>query len=248
MRTDNLTFYNKFLKSKRGWVSKWPKKTVFIYSGGMDSTITIARMLEKKKLEIYPLFINRGQSNEIFEKESALFFNDYFTKRYPNLYHNLFEIKIDVPPGEIKNELRPYSKVHGYPLRNTVMQLIGVQYAVSLLSDGNLVKSVMCAQVSDDPFPHSTLSSLRINTINTCDGLNEWDWQITSPNIDPELNETSIGKVDMIKFANSINLPIEKTRSCYTDGNHHCGKCLTCSRRKAAFKEAGVIDKTDYLK
>ena len=70
---DNLNFYNDFLIKKRGWISKWPDKMVFIYSGGMDSTITIARILERKSVEVFPLFISRGQSNEKYEKASAFF-------------------------------------------------------------------------------------------------------------------------------------------------------------------------------
>lgn len=245
---DNLNIYNDFLLKKRGWISRWPDKTVFIYSGGMDSTITIARLLEEKNIEVFPLFIDRGQSNEKYEKQSALFFSDLFSKKYPNLYHELHQIKINIPPVEIKDNLRLYSKEHGYPLRNTILQMIGVQYAISLLIGGNEIKSVFCAQVSDDPFPHSTLGSLRINTINICNGLEEWDWQVTSPNIDLELTDELIGKTEMISWADKNNLPIEKTRSCYTSDPDHCGECLTCKRRKTAFRAAGVIDKTKYAK
>lgn len=243
---DNLNTYNDFLFKKRGWVSRWPEKTVFIYSGGMDSTTTIARLLEEKNIEVFPLFIDRGQSNGKYEKQSALFFDDLFCKKYPNLYHKLFQIKINIPPAEIKDNLRPYSKEHGYPLRNTMLQMVGVQYAISLLAESVVIKSVFCAQVFDDPFPHSTLSSIRVNTINICNGLEEWDWQITSPNIDPELTNKPIGKMDMITWADKHNLPIEMTRSCYTSGPYPCGKCLTCRRRKEAFTKAGITDKTKY--
>ena len=248
IKMNNLDIYNDFIFKKRGWISRWPEKTTFIYSGGMDSTITIARLLDEQEVEIFPVFIDRGQSNGKYEKESALFFDNLFSRKYPNLYHRLFQIKINIPPAEIKNNLRSYSKDHGYPLRNTMLQMVGVQYAISLLSDGIAIRSVFCAQVFDDPFPHSTLSSLRVNTINICNDLEEWDWQITSPNIDPELVSKPIGKVEMVKWANEHGLPIEKTRSCYTSNPYSCGKCLICKRRREAFKKAGVIDKTKYVK
>jgi 7-cyano-7-deazaguanine synthase len=243
-----LNLYNNFLIKIRGWVSKWPKKAVFIYSGGMDSTTTMAKLMEDYGVEIFPLFINRGQSNVKYEKKSALYFDKLFSQKYPNLYHRLFQIDINNPPLEIKDNLRQYSKEHGYPLRNTMLQMIGVQYAVSLLVKNEKIKTVFCAQVIDDPFPHSTLSSLRINTMNICNGLEEWDWQITSPNIDPVLIKKSVGKVELIKWADEHGIPIEYTRSCYKNSPYHCGSCLTCSRRKIAFEKAGLPDKTNYQK
>lgn len=238
--------YNQILKKTRGWISKWPRKIVFIFSGGMDSTITIARLLTDQNIEIYPLFINRGQTNYKFEKKAVKFFNAYFRKKFPKLYHDVFEIAINVPAKEIKHELKNYTEKHGHPLRNTMLQMIGVQYAISLSSPRSRITSVFCAQVPDDPFPHSTLSSLRSNTLNVCEGLGEWDWQITSPNIDPILSKRPAGKIEMIRWASKIGLPLEKTRSCYTDKELHCGACLTCRRRKEAFAKAGTIDKTKY--
>jgi 7-cyano-7-deazaguanine synthase len=242
---NNIKKYESILISNRNWVSRWPKKAVFIFSGGMDSTSTIARLLSEKKFEIFPVFINRGQTNLKYERKSVKYFNDLFKTKYPNLYHNYIELKIDVPPIELKNAILPYTAKHGHPLRNTILQMLGVQYAISLLSSGHKIKTVLCAQVPDDPFPHSTLTSLRINTVNVCESLGEWDWQITSPNMDPLLSE-NYGKTEMIKWSFENNIPLEKTRSCYTSGSKHCGKCLTCSRRKEAFKIAFVEDRTLY--
>lgn len=244
---NNLEKYESILKDNRGWVSRWPKKAVFIFSGGMDSTSTIARLLSERKIEIFPVFVNRGQTNLIYERKSVRYFNDLFKTKYQNLYHDFVELKIDVPPTKIKDSILPYTKQHGHPLRNTILQMLGVQYAISLLSDGNKIKTVFCAQVPDDPFPHSTLTSLRINTVNVCENLGEWDWQITSPNMDPLLSK-NYGKIEMIKWSAKNSIPLERTRSCYTSNAKHCGVCLTCSRRKRAFEVALVKDKTQYEK
>lgn len=245
-KNDNLTFYEDFLKNKRGWISQWPQKVVFIYSGGMDSTITIAKLLTERKIEIFPLFINRGQTNLVHERKSVQFFNKFFKEKYDGFYHDYFEINVNIPPVEIKEKLKPYTEKHGHPLRNTILQMVGVQYAISLLSSGHEIKSVFCAQVPDDPFPHSTLTSLRVNTINICNGLDEWDWQITSPNIDPILSKEQLFKIDMVKWADNNGIPLERTRSCYTPDPKPCGVCLTCRRRREAFKLAGVTDRTVY--
>jgi len=249
---DELKFYEEFLVRRRGWVSRWPQRVVFLYSGGLDSTITIARLLEEKEIEIFPLFINRGQRNLKYERESAYFFEDLFRKKHRNRFHKLREINVNVPPKEIKKGLRGYATKFGYPLRNTILQMVGVQYALSLLEnfvgDFEKITSVFCAQIYDDPFPHSTLISLRATTIAVCQNLEEWSWQITSPNIDKYLNLRPMGKIEMIKWALKQQLPIEKTRSCYEENSFHCGICLSCRRRRTAFREAGLPDNTKYLK
>lgn len=244
---NEVTIYESILLKKRGWVTNWPKKAVFIYSGGMDSTCTIAKIIEEKKVEIYPLFIDRGQTNVEFERQSAKYFESFFIDKYKNQFHCLKEIKIDVPPEEIKKELKTYSFKYGYPLRNTLMQMVGVQYAVSLLNRNIQINSVFCAQVFDDPFPHSTLAALRATTVAVCQNLGEWGWQITSPNIDPFIETDLFSKKEMIQWASKRGFPIEKTRSCYTSNKVHCGVCLSCLRRQSAFKEANVKDKTKYL-
>lgn len=246
---NRIKIFEKILLDERGWISKWPKRAVFIYSGGIDSTITMAKLLEEKKVEIFPLFINRGQSNLKYERRASKFFEKYFKNRYGNLFHDLMEITINIPPREIKDHLRKYSTRFGYPLRNNILQMVGVQYAISLSQElKRKINCVFCAQLDDDPFPHSKLISLRATTINVCQGLNEWDWQITSPNIDTLLNKVKTGKREMVQWAHEHYLPIEETRSCYSNKETHCGICLTCRRRKEAFTDACLPDMTKYQK
>jgi 7-cyano-7-deazaguanine synthase len=65
--------------------------------------------------------------------------------------------------------------------------------------------------------------------------------------MDPLLSR-NYGKIEMIRWSTQNGIPLEKTRSCYTSNVKHCGICLTCSRRREAFKKALVKDKTQYEK
>jgi len=53
-------------------------------------------------------------------------------------------------------------------------------------------------------------------------------------------------KGDIVKAGAAVNVPFEKTWSCYKGGDKQCGRCGTCVERAEAFHEAGVTDPTDY--
>lgn len=57
---------------------------------------------------------------------------------------------------------------------------------------------------------------------------------------------SDLQKSGIIKAAQELGVPLEKTWSCYLDGPIHCGVCESCNNRKKAFKEAGVLDPTEY--
>ena len=56
-------------------------------------------------------------------------------------------------------------------------------------------------------------------------------------------------KSEILKLGNELGVPLEKTWSCRAEtdeGAIHCGKCIGCKRRRSAFKEAQLEDKTRY--
>jgi len=53
-------------------------------------------------------------------------------------------------------------------------------------------------------------------------------------------------KEDIASIGDRLNVPWEKTWSCYEGDELHCGKCGTCQERIEAFKIAGVNDPTQY--
>ena len=252
---NNDKFYDNFLLEKRGWVSKIPdnKICVFVFSGGLDSISTIARVIKDFNFIVYPLFIDIGQTNIHFEENSVDYFNNLFLNLFPNNYNQVKKIVSDIPNNYFKQDLQAYMKIKGYPLRDTFIEMLAVQYAITLSDKINkYIKTIFTANVIDDPFPHCTLQSMRSTTINICQNLDDWEWQITSPNIDTCFSEKYFGKVDEINFCFQNNIPIEKSISCYKPIIHnnltyHCGECLACIRRKQAFIDAKVNDLTLYI-
>lgn len=241
--------FEKILVKKRGFISKFPKnrKAVMIVSGGLDSITTCAVLMKDYNIELYPLHIKRGQTNHEAEFKSIQYYSDYFSRKFPSKFNPVKYIELNVPPLELKADLTEYTKMNGHPLRDTVLQMSAVQYGASLGMD---VKTVFCAVVPEDYFPHSSLESMRATNLAVCQNMNDWDWLITSPNVDPNLFGKQFGKREEILWAHKNGLPIEETISCniatkLTDFKN-CGDCISCFRRKESFASAGINDKTDY--
>jgi 7-cyano-7-deazaguanine synthase len=49
-------------------------------------------------------------------------------------------------------------------------------------------------------------------------------------------------KSEVVRFASSLDVPLELTWSCHRDGRKHCWECDGCLSRRRAFQEAGVRD------
>ena len=53
-------------------------------------------------------------------------------------------------------------------------------------------------------------------------------------------------KAEIIKKGVELNVPFDKTWSCYIGGNKACGRCDSCMLRLKGFKEAGFKDPIKY--
>lgn len=248
--------YDKILIEKRGYVFKIPdnRECVFIFSGGLDSVVTCARLIEDFDFDIYPIFYKRGQNNIIGEEESLKFFTKFYLERYNGKFHVPMILKLANPPIEFKPFLYTQSKVlnSSYPVRNTIFALTAVQYAFSLsqLMNRN-IKTIFNGAITDDGFVHSQLNAFRANNINVCENLGDWDWQITGPNIDPYFSGNLFGKKEEIEWGKNHKIPLEKTFTCISpietaDGIVHCGKCFACKRRIEGFLKNNYTDLTKY--
>ena len=74
---DLIKLIEKYLKAKRGIVITLPKPNtpvILLLSGGLDSTVVWAYLMDVFKLQVYPVFLRRGQKRVRFEEESV----DYF--------------------------------------------------------------------------------------------------------------------------------------------------------------------------
>ena len=55
-----------------------------------------------------------------------------------------------------------------------------------------------------------------------------------------------LNKAEVVKLGTELNVPWDKTWSCYRGGQHPCGKCPSCEYRLKGFIEAGTHDPLVY--
>lgn len=254
-----LEMINDILLFRRGYIFKLPSpgsSVVAGVSGGLDSVINLAVLMEELKLKVYPFFINRGQTNYKWEKKSIQFFNNYYKKRYPKQYNDCLEIKLNTPANEYKDFLRETKNLGdnsflrntvAYPARNPIIALTGMEYAYSLQSQKIYIKTIFTTHTADDPVLHSSLTVLRTDNLLMCQITDDYNWSFTSIPIEVEL-QNYYGKSKYIKWGAEKGIPLENTRSCYKDCQDHCGICFpACVNRREAFEESGVKDLTKYI-
>lgn len=247
----DLNTIDTLLISKRGYEAKKPvdQDVVVLYSGGLDSTIMIDKIINDWNVQVHPLFIKRGAKAEKFEEEAFDYFIDYFQKKYPNNMHEGKKIEYEVPPKDFKDSFpKEYLQTIGHPLRNSTMENLAVMYAIGLNNTkGLFINTVLVGSVGDDSTePEQGILSLRSQTLNTCINLGNWNWQITSPFTDPALVERPIYKHELIEYSIKKQIPIEKTRSCFSDQKEPDKTCIACVKREKAL-EIAIYNGKDEL-
>ncbi|NYT01720.1 MAG: 7-cyano-7-deazaguanine synthase QueC [Methanosarcinales archaeon] len=54
-------------------------------------------------------------------------------------------------------------------------------------------------------------------------------------------------KPAIVRLGMEVQAPLALSWSCYHQGEKHCGRCESCQHRRRGFREAGVVDPTEYL-
>ncbi len=246
----NLKTIEDILLNERGYVSKSPvnEDVVVVYSGGLDSTVMLNIVIEDWNVKVHPLYIRRGAAAEKFEEEAFDYFVDFYRQRYPENVGEAAKLDCKIPPLEFKENFpKELAETVGHPLRNSTIDNLAVMYAVALNGKYGLdIHTVLTGSVGDDSTePEAGLLSLRAQTLNTCIQLGDWQWQITAPMTDPELGDV-LYKANLIKYAAAKEIPLGKTRTCFSDNELADGTCIGCRKRLEAFNVAGARDTIHY--
>lgn len=222
------------------------KKAIAVLSGGLDSTVASTKF--KEDYQIHALTFNYGQKSAEMEIKSAKAVCNELGAE-----HTVIELpwlaelgssaltSDEVIPEPTDSELDDMdsalktAKSVWVPGRNVVFTAIANSFAEAENASIIIVGWDLEEAVT---FPDNSKEFLEaFNTVLDVGSFDEI--KIEAPLIDMDKNE-------IVEYGNSLGAPMELSYSCYKGFNYHCGVCESCMRRKRAFINAGVEDKTFY--
>ncbi len=215
-------------------------KTVLIYSGGLDSTVLLYH-LRAEGHRVYALSINYGQRHECeltHAREVCCQIDvphevaDLSSIRPLLAGSSLTSDEIEVAEGHYTETSMKSTVV---PNRNMILLSIATGYALSIGAE----KVAYAAHSGDHviyPDCRKEFADAMAQAIRLC------DWE-TVELIRPFVDWT---KADIVRRGVDLDVPFEKTWSCYKGEFVHCGRCGTCIERREAFDLAKVEDPTRY--
>jgi 7-cyano-7-deazaguanine synthase len=223
-------------------------KTIAVFSGGLDSTTMIYDLLSQG-IDVEAVSFNYGQRHaKELDAAKQIAYDLNIRHEVINLVgygelisegiSSLMNRDIAVPEGAYDNVNMRSTVV---PNRNMSMLSMAAGVAVARKAD-----SIATAVHAGD---HAIYPDCRPDFIRSLEQVLMMANQgFIVPNFGitvPYLYKT---KTQIAKRAKELNVPFDKTWSCYKGGMIHCGKCGTCVERLEAIHgaDADDIDKTLY--
>lgn len=217
-------------------------KALVLFSGGVDSTTCLAEVVERYGSdEVLALSVSYGQKHKK-ELEAARELAAYYGVQHREL--DLAAIFAgsdcsllegsdkDIPSESYAEQLK---KTDGKP----VSTYVPFRNGLFLASAASIALSAGCSELyygahSDDAagnaYPDCSVEFN--NAINEAIYLGSGrQLKVIAPFI-------GLKKADVVARGLKLNVPYEKTWSCYEGGDKPCGVCATCRDRAAAFRIA----------
>ena len=215
------------------------KDSLIVLSGGMDSTTMLYEFADRIALAVT---FNYGSNHNAREIECARYNCsslgiELVEVDMPFIGH-LFQSSLlsgadAIPEGNYDDENMRSTVV---PFRNGIMLAV----AAGLAESRGLGRLMMANHGGDHAiYPDCRPGFVRAMSQAISEGTYE--------HITIDAPYTDITKTDIARRGAAIGVDYSHTYSCYKGGQHHCGRCGTCSERRQAFAEAGIPDPTIYL-
>ncbi|MHA1684014.1 MAG: 7-cyano-7-deazaguanine synthase [Promethearchaeota archaeon] len=230
------------LRETRGYTFEIPRGEIvlILYSGGMDSTPLIDLVIKSWGCRVILLYFRRDSRNQRWEEEAVDYFNGFYSKRYPGSILELVKLDIQIPSRVNKEYLEKSRKeIMGLPMRNATMWANATTQAVYLSGKyGETIRTILVGSVPDDhDNPESGYLSVLSQSLHTCICLGLWMYQFGAPLAGDSLKPGGYTKQELVAYSKENEIPIKKSRSCFSDSKIPCGTCLACKNRLHAFAE-----------
>jgi 7-cyano-7-deazaguanine synthase len=222
------------------------KKALVLFSGGLDSTTTLA-IAQSKGYKITALTINYKQRHdyEITASKNII-------ASYSDISHIIFDIDLTRIGGSALTDSSinvPLEESSGIPItyvpaRNTIFLSIAASYAEKLkISEIYIGVNAIDYSGYPDCRPDFIASFEKMINLGTKFGSEGASFKIMTPLI-------NMTKAEIIKAGLNLGVDYSNTVSCYSLSNNGkaCGNCDSCKFRKKGFMDACIDDPTIYQK
>lgn len=215
-------------------------KVVLLLSGGLDST-TALYYLKSQGHDVMGLAIDYGQrhSKELLRareiaSQAEIEFEIADLSPLRKFLSSSSQTSSDIPVPE-GHYTESSMKLTVVPNRNMIMLSIATGWAINMRAD-----AVAYAAHSGDHTIYPDCRPEFVVAMNHAMQLSDWhSIELLTPFV-------GFTKSKIVNLAQQLKVPLELTWSCYKGGEHHCGKCGTCTERREAFALASVKDPTVY--
>lgn len=217
-----------------------PKSSVVLLSGGLDSTVLLAKLVAEKR-RVLAMGVDYGQRHSR-ETDAARAVCAFYGIEYRLAdlravsaffgKNSLTDTEVPVYEGAYTEEGMKTTVV---PARNLLLVSLATAWAISEKCD-----TVAYAAHGGD---HAIYPDCREEFAEKLDAVVRIsDWHP----VRLERPFVGMSKAEIVALGAKLKAPLHLTWSCYNGGNAHCGKCSTCIERAAAFREASLPDPTVY--
>lgn len=211
------------------------KNIVILYSGGMDSSVALYQFSNTIKLALSFDYGSKHNKREIqFAKSNC---------EALGIEHRVIELDLnkmgfvsdlltsggEIPDGHYEDDNMKKTVV---PFRNGIMLSIAAGISESIECDQLLI--------SNHAGDHTIYPDCRPEFIESISKAIEYG---TYNQVKVFAPYTHLSKREIAVKGKELNVPFEKTYSCYNGNELHCGTCGTCTERKEALEG---FDPTSY--
>jgi 7-cyano-7-deazaguanine synthase len=217
------------------------ERSAVLLSGGLDSVVMMA--LERAAgREVWPIHVRTGLAWEAAEATAIGRVLD--TAPFAGCVRSVTTLQVDMRDvypathwavrGEARAYLAPDDTVY---LEGRNITLIA---KTAVFCAGHDISRLVLGPLAGNPFPDASPAFLdamgRAMTLGLARPVD-----ITAP-------LAHLHKDAVIRLGRDLGVRFDTTLSCNGPiGDRHCGRCNKCRERRDAFREANVIDPTDYV-
>lgn len=222
------------------------EKAVVLLSGGLDSS-TVLYQAQADGYECYALSFDYQQRHQReLEAAQAIAQAAGVTQKVVRFDLGLWggsaltDPTIPVPRDRAPQDMADTIPITYVPARNTIFLSFALAYAEAL--------SAHCVYLGVNALDYSGYPDCRpdyiqameqVFQLGTKQGRDEHPIAIKTPLI-------ALKKTEIIQLGNQLQVPWQKTWSCYQGEAEACGRCDSCQLRLEAFQELGLTDPLPY--